>query len=158
MAEPREVHESTPPSRLTTGEYAALQEEAMAEAKRHAPASRWDLVKSNIAVIGTLCAIVLGFIAFGDRVVARAESKSVEGAQVTSEALKRHVEDSRVVHTEIRDAVRELVVEQKEFRKDMKALYQAMPAKRAQSRLEVEVSEPDEGMVRAPGPPFDGGR
>lgn len=129
-----------------------------AEDRKRAPATHWDLVKSNIVVIGTLCAIVLGFITFGDRVVSRAESKTAEGVKATNEALKQHIEDSRILHTEIRDGVRELTGEMKEFRNDAKALYRAMPAKRRQSRLEVDVVEPDELEFKGMPTRRDGGR
>lgn len=162
------------PSKPSTGEFAALQVEAKKEDVRRSPVTHWDLVKSNIAVIGTLVAIVLGFIAFGDRVVARAESKTTdavatgvkvtnEKVSLTNEALTRHIDDSRIVHAEIRDAVHELTVEVKEFRKDARAIYRAMPAKHMQSRLEVDVIEPEELEFRVPlvaGPTRsrDGGR
>ena len=145
----------------TTDEFAALQVEAQLEDKKRSPASHWDGVKSNVAIIGTLCAVVLGFIAFGDRVVARAESRTAEGMTSTNKALNQHIEDSRVLHGEIRDAVHELVGEQKEFRADMKALYRAIPSRRMQSRLEVDVVEPEELEFRVPVGPVrarDGGR
>lgn len=146
--------------KLSTGEFVALQAEALREDKKRSPASHWDVVKSNTAILGTLCAIVLGFIAFGDRVVARAESKTADGMKETKAVLKQHVDDSRVVHSELLDATHEMRDELKESRADMKALYRAMPSRRSQRRLEVDVIEPEELEFRVPAGPVqrDGGR
>lgn len=137
--------------KLSTGEVAALQVAAKKEDAKRAPASHWDLVKSTVAILGTLAGIVLGFVTFGDRVVARAEGKTANGVKATNEVLTQHIEDSREVHAEIKDALKGLGAEQREFRADVKALYRAMPSKRPQSRLELDVREPPQEDLDAIG-------
>lgn len=135
--------------RPDTGEYAKLQVQAKHEDKerqKKAPASHWDLVKSTVAILGTLAGIVLGFVAFGDRIVARAEGKTSDGMKVVKDDLRDHIAEEARHHIEVQEAFKEfrseVLVEMKEQRADMKALYRAMPARRSQSRLELDVEEP----------------
>ena len=140
--------------KLSTGEFATLQVEAKREDKeraKKAPASHWDLVKSTVAIMASLAAIAFGFITFGDRVVGRAEGKTAEGVKTVKDDLNRHIEDEKVHHEEVADAIREFKDEVKEQRRDMKALYFALPSRRPQSRLEYDVVEPDDATVRALG-------
>ena len=137
--------------KLDTGEFAKLQVEAKKEDKKRSPASHWDLVKSTVAIIGTLAGIVLGFVAFGDRVVARSEAKTVELVKSQKDTFIQHIVDSKVVHDELKDVLKDVRVEQKETRSDVKALYRAMPGRRVQARLENDVEEPSEHDVHSLG-------
>lgn len=148
--------------RPSTGEYAKLQVEAKKEDAKRAPASHWDLVKSTVAIIGTLAGIVLGFVAFGDRVVSRAEGKTTDGVKVVKDDLRAHIEEEARHHAEVKEGFKEfrneVLVEMKEQRADMKALYRAMPARRSQSRLELDVEEPSIERLKELGLARDGGR
>lgn len=144
--------------RPDTGEYAKLQVEAKKEDARRSPASHWDLVKSTVAILGTLAAIVLGFVAFGDRIVTRAEGKTADGMKVVQGNLEAHVTDEARFRAEVKEVFKEFRTELKEQRADTKALYYAMPARRMQPRLERDIEEPDLDRLRELGLARDAGR
>lgn len=144
-----------PPKPLTTGEVAKLQVEAKKEDAKRTPASHWDLVKSTVAILGTLAGIVLGFVTFGDRVVARAEGKTADGVKVVKDDLREHIADEAKHHEEVKSVFKDFAVEMREQRADIKALYRAMPGRRMQARLENDVVEPREEEVRRLGIPTD---
>ena len=121
------------------------------EAKRREPASHWDLIKSTMTIIGTLAGIVLGFIAFGDRVVARAEGKTNDGVKGVKDSLSEHISAESKYHATLNEVLQEVRTELKEQRSDIKAVYRAMPYRRMQMRLEPDVEDPPEDRVRGLG-------
>lgn len=141
--------------KISTGEFAALHVEAQKEDKertRTKPATHWDLVKTQVAVVAGVLGIVTFLVTQRDSIVSKAESK-------TRELVEEHVKAEKESHAGLKKEMSGLAEHQVAFETryadDQRALYQAIIYRRPQPRFEREVEEPGPAERRALG--IDGG-